>query len=51
MEEVGDLVSFLAGPKAGWFNGATIDYTGGAALGSHDVMIGYLKGLRDAARK
>lgn len=46
VEEVGELVSFLASPRAAWFNGATIDFTGGAALKSHDVMIEYLKGLR-----
>ena len=30
-EEVAELVSFLVDPRADWFNGATIDFTGGQA--------------------
>lgn len=31
VEEVADFVSVLAGPRAAWFNGASIDFTGGMA--------------------
>ncbi len=33
VEEVGKLVSFLAGDGGAWFNGATIDFTGGEPWG------------------
>jgi NAD(P)-dependent dehydrogenase (short-subunit alcohol dehydrogenase family) len=32
VEEVARFVSVLAGEEAGWFNGATIDFTGGMTL-------------------
>ena len=39
VEEVGRLVSFLAGPQAEWFNGATIDFTGGITLRLLDLVL------------
>jgi len=39
MEEVARLVSFLAGPHAGWFNGATIDFTGAEVQSLFDAMV------------
>jgi len=37
--EVGQLVLFLAGDDARWFNGATIDYTGGESLSFFDALV------------
>ncbi len=37
-DEVGDFVSILAGKGGAWFNGATIDFTGGESLASHDAI-------------
>ncbi len=39
MPEVASLVSFLAGQDAGWFNGATIDFTGGEAQSLFDALV------------
>ena len=39
VEEVGKVVSFLAGPDAEYFNGATIDFSGGMMLGMVDVLL------------
>lgn len=41
VDEVGALVSLLAGPAAAYFNGATIDFSGGMSLGLADR---YLRG-------
>jgi NAD(P)-dependent dehydrogenase (short-subunit alcohol dehydrogenase family) len=38
-DEVGRLVSVLAGPAGGWFNGATIDFTGGEFQGLMNVLL------------
>jgi NAD(P)-dependent dehydrogenase (short-subunit alcohol dehydrogenase family) len=43
--EVGDFVSVLAGPKAAWMNGATIDFTGGTTLRWADVVVRYQRAL------
>lgn len=40
VEEVARVVSFLAGPDAAYFNGATIDFSGGMALGLADALLG-----------
>jgi NAD(P)-dependent dehydrogenase (short-subunit alcohol dehydrogenase family) len=39
MQEVADLVSHLASPEARWFNGATIDFTGGEAQALFDALV------------
>ena len=39
LEEVAALVSFLAGDRAEWFNGATIDFTGGMTQSLLDVLL------------
>jgi len=39
VEEVGRVVSFLAGPDAEYFNGATIDFSGGMSLGAFDLLL------------
>jgi NAD(P)-dependent dehydrogenase (short-subunit alcohol dehydrogenase family) len=44
-EEVGDFVSLLAGPKAAWMNGATLDFTGGTTLRWADVVVRYQRAL------
>ncbi len=38
-EEVARIVSMLAGDAGEWFNGATIDYTGGMTLGLADIVL------------
>lgn len=38
--QVGRVVSFLAGPDAHYFNGATIDFSGGMRLGLADALLG-----------
>ena len=40
VEQVGRVVSFLAGPDAEYFNGATIDFSGGMSLGLAEVLLG-----------
>jgi NAD(P)-dependent dehydrogenase (short-subunit alcohol dehydrogenase family) len=45
LEEVGDFVSLLAGPKAAWMNGATVDFTGGTTLRWADVVVRYQRAL------
>lgn len=40
VEEVAKVVSFLAGPDSAYFNGATIDFSGGMALGLADALLG-----------
>jgi NAD(P)-dependent dehydrogenase (short-subunit alcohol dehydrogenase family) len=39
VDEVGRLVSVLAGNAGEWFNGATIDYSGGLSLGLADLIL------------
>jgi NAD(P)-dependent dehydrogenase (short-subunit alcohol dehydrogenase family) len=39
VEEVGDFVSLLMSPACGWFNGATIDITGGMTLRLFDMVL------------
>lgn len=39
VEEVAAVVSFLASPEAAYFNGATIDFSGGMCLGMADVLL------------
>ncbi|MDD9971743.1 MAG: SDR family NAD(P)-dependent oxidoreductase [Myxococcales bacterium] len=39
VEEVGSVVSLLAGPSAEYFNGATIDFSGGMMLGAIDALL------------
>ena len=39
VEEVARVVAFLASDAGEWFNGATIDYTGGMTLGLADILI------------
>lgn len=39
-EEVARVVSFLAGPDAEFFNGATVDFSGGMSLKLADLMLG-----------
>ena len=39
VEEVAQLVCLLLGPAAGWFSGATIDFTGGMNLKLIDVVL------------
>jgi NAD(P)-dependent dehydrogenase (short-subunit alcohol dehydrogenase family) len=42
VEEVAGVVSLLAGPKASWFNGATIDFTGGTTIKMAEVIFGFM---------
>jgi NAD(P)-dependent dehydrogenase (short-subunit alcohol dehydrogenase family) len=39
IEEVAELVGFLAGPHGRWFNGAVIDFTGGESLAMFDQLV------------
>ena len=39
LDEVASLVSFLAGDRAEWFNGATIDYSGGMTQSLLDLVL------------
>jgi NAD(P)-dependent dehydrogenase (short-subunit alcohol dehydrogenase family) len=39
LEEVGRIVSVLAREETAWFNGATIDYTGGVSLRLLDMVL------------
>lgn len=39
VEEVGRFVSVLADDAAGWFNGATIDFTGGQAQSTYNAVM------------
>lgn len=39
LDEVGRFVAVLAGEDAAWFNGATIDFTGGESQGLFDALI------------
>ncbi len=39
LEEVADFVAFLAGDRASWFNGATIDFTGGMTQSLLDLLL------------
>jgi NAD(P)-dependent dehydrogenase (short-subunit alcohol dehydrogenase family) len=39
VDDVGRFVSVLAGDAAGWFNGATIDFTGGQAQSTYNAMM------------
>jgi enoyl-[acyl-carrier-protein] reductase (NADH) len=39
VEEVGEFVSVLAGPKGAWFNGAVIDFTGGQMNSVYDLLM------------
>ena len=39
VEEVARFVTVLAGEEAGWFNGATIDFTGGMTLRLLDLVL------------
>ncbi len=39
IDEVARLVSVLAGPSAGWFNGATIDFTGAEVQSLFDALV------------
>lgn len=39
LEEVAGVIAYLAGEQAGWFNGATLDYTGAEAQGMFDVLL------------
>jgi len=39
-EGLGRVVSFLAREESEWFNGATIDFTGGMALRLLDIVAG-----------
>jgi len=48
VEEVGDFVSVLAGPKTAWMNGATVDFTGGTTLRWADVVVRYQRALAKA---
>lgn len=40
VDEVARVVSFLAGPDAAFFNGATIDFSGGMTLGLAELLLG-----------
>ena len=40
VEEVARMVSFLASPEAEFFNGATIDFSGGMTLGLAEFLLG-----------
>jgi len=39
LEEVGRVAAFLAGDAAEWFNGATIDFTGGEVQSLYDYLL------------
>jgi NAD(P)-dependent dehydrogenase (short-subunit alcohol dehydrogenase family) len=39
VEEVAELVCFLTTPAGGWFNGATIDFSGGEFMALYDGLI------------
>jgi len=39
-QEVAKVISFLAGPDAEYFNGATIDFSGGMTLGLAELLLG-----------
>jgi len=39
VEEVARFIAYLAGDEASWFNGATIDFTGGEAQGFFDALL------------
>lgn len=39
VQDVGAVVSFLASPDAAYFNGATIDFSGGMCLGMADLLL------------
>ena len=39
-DEVAKVVSFLAGPHADYFNGATVDFSGSMTLGMADLLLG-----------
>src|SRR5262249_963552 len=39
LEEVAGIVSVLAREESRWFNGATIDYTGGMTLRLFDIVL------------
>jgi NAD(P)-dependent dehydrogenase (short-subunit alcohol dehydrogenase family) len=39
LQEVARFVAVLTGSDAAWFNGATIDFTGGEAHGLYDALI------------
>jgi len=39
MEEVARFIGYLAGDSAAWFNGSTIDFTGGEAQGFFDALL------------
>ncbi|MFT4624131.1 MAG: NAD(P)-dependent dehydrogenase (short-subunit alcohol dehydrogenase family) [Myxococcota bacterium] len=39
LQEVANIVSHLAKPEARWFNGATIDFTGGEAQALFDALV------------
>jgi NAD(P)-dependent dehydrogenase (short-subunit alcohol dehydrogenase family) len=39
VEEVARFVTVLAGDAGEWFNGATIDYSGGLTLGLADLLL------------
>lgn len=49
VEEVGELLSALAGPIGDWFNGATIDFTGGQTRFLLDTIF-HPQGRDDAPR-
>ncbi len=44
VDEVARFVSLLAEPETEWFNGASIDFTGGMTLGMADVLLGTPRG-------
>jgi NAD(P)-dependent dehydrogenase (short-subunit alcohol dehydrogenase family) len=46
LEEVAGVVSFLAGDRAEWFNGATLDFTGGMTQSLLDLVLNRSPGLR-----
>jgi NAD(P)-dependent dehydrogenase (short-subunit alcohol dehydrogenase family) len=39
LEEVARFIGYLSGDAAAWFNGATIDFTGGEAQGFFDALL------------
>lgn len=39
IEEVGELIALLAGQEMGWFNGATLDFTGGETQSLWDYIV------------
>lgn len=44
VDEVGRLVGLLAEPETEWFNGASIDFTGGMTLGMAELLLGATRG-------